>query len=153
MKAFTLMEVMVAVVILSVMSLTLLQVRSNNTHLNSYFTNKDKASSLMSIVSSYYDIKSHNKNLHLDDEVQKEFKVDDNTRKYLKEFNFLYKNKVIATIDLLQETDTNETTEEDIYANEEENQKEENFLLAVKVQKINISDEKTKAFFYNLEFE
>lgn len=149
MKAFTLMEVMVAVVILSVMSMTLLQVRNNNTHLNSYFAKKNKASSLMSIVSPYYDIKSHNKNLHLDDEVQKEFKIDDATRKYLKEFNLLYKNKTISTIDLLEDTTTKDQEE----YTEETEKEDENFLLAVKIQKISISDENTKAFFYNLEFE
>jgi prepilin-type N-terminal cleavage/methylation domain-containing protein len=155
MKAFTLIEVMVAVVILSVMSLTLLQVRNNNTHLTSYFINKNKASSLMSIVSPYYGIKSHNKNLHLDDEVQKEFKIDDTSRKYLKEFNLLYKNKVISTIDLLEEpTKDDEITKEE-NENEDENEEEtdKNLLLAVKVQKISISDKKIKSFFYNLEFE
>ena len=152
MKAFTLMEVMVAVSILSVMSLTLLQVRNNNTHLNSYFLNKSKASSLISIVSPYYGTESHNKNLHLDSKVQSNFKIDDITRTYLKSFDFLYTNKVISTIDLLEDTsEDNETNEEENY--EEEESKDENFLLAVKVQKINISDKKIKSFFYNLEFE
>ena len=152
MKAFTLMEVMVAVTILSVMSLTLLQVRNNNTHLNSYFLNKSKASSLISIVSPYYGTESHNKNLHLDSKVQNNFRIDDVTRTYLKKFDFLYTNKVISTIDLLEDTaEDNETNEEENY--EEEESKDENFLLAVKVQKINISDKKIKSFFYNLEFE
>ena len=152
MKAFTLMEVMVAVVILSVMSLTLLQVRNNNTHLNSYFLNKNKASSLISIVSPYYGASSHNKNLHLDSKIQQNFKIDDMTRVYLKTFDFLYTNKVISTIDLLEDTSENSETEEEENYEEETNQ-EENFLLAVKVQKINISDKKIKSFFYNLEFE
>ncbi len=153
MRAFTLMEVMVAVSILSVMSLTLLQVRNNNTHLNSYFLNKNKASSLISIISPYYGTESHNKNLHLDSKVQANFKIDDITRKYLKSFDLLYKNKVISTIDLLEDSsEGNETNEYEDYE-EEETGKDTNFLLAVKVQKINISDKKLKSFFYNLEFE
>lgn len=151
MKAFTLMEVMVAVSILSVMSLTLLQVRNNNTHLNSYFANKNKASSLMSIISPYYGTDSHNKNIHLDNEVQQEFNIDDSTRQYLKEFNLLYKNKVISTIDLLETTSEDNISNEDEY--EEDTKEEKDFLLAVQVQKINISDEKVKTFFYNLVFE
>jgi len=151
MKAFTLMEVMVAVSILSIMSLTLLQVRNNNTHLNSYFITKSKASSLISIVSPYYGIESHNKNLHLDSKVQRNFNIDDITRVYLKKFDFLYTNKVISTIDLLEDSSEDEEIKEDDY--EEEETKEDNLLLAVKVQKITISDKKIKSFFYNLEFE
>jgi len=145
------MEVMIATIIISIMSITLLQVRANNSHLSDYFLNKNQANDLISIVSQNFDKTYHNKQLHLDYKIGIRFKIDDNLRTHLKKFDLLYIDKVISTKDLLEEKSDDI---DDDYENEEDvEESDEKMLYEVKIRKVSISDKKLTNFFYTLEFE
>lgn len=83
-EGFTLIEVMIAVMIISVVIASLLQLFSTNTRLFSTLEQKIELSTEGSLLLGVENIGFENKSLHFDDLV-KEFVIDDELRRRLKE--------------------------------------------------------------------
>ena len=84
-KAFTLIEVLLAVVILSVSGLALLQSAANNTKSIHYMLSKKKFMHLFSIFALNMDETLHNTSKSFEDLLDKKYTLDDDTRRFLKE--------------------------------------------------------------------
>lgn len=107
-KAFTLIEVLVASAIISIVALALLQTHSHNTKLIRYMKTQYHTKELFSLVLLNADEKWHNSQKTLYDIIPKKFQInDDDTRKWLKDKSFDYLHDELSSIDLL-ETDLSE---------------------------------------------
>ena len=82
-KAFTLIEVMVSVMIISVVIMALLQMKSNNSHILTSLKNQNDTNQYISLLISNKDYGYEKKTIRLDTLV-KEFNVNDELRKKLK---------------------------------------------------------------------
>ena len=125
-EAFTLIEVMVAVLIISVVIATLLQMRGNSTHI---FLELDKQSKVNQFSSFFISNQSYGfetKNISLDDLIF-EFEVEDDLRRELKDTKVEIIYQEISTIDISEF----DVSEEDHENYEDENQDEENKLAMV----------------------
>ncbi|MBU0631602.1 prepilin-type N-terminal cleavage/methylation domain-containing protein [bacterium] len=105
--AFTLMEVMVSVIIISIVIMALLQMHGNSTNL---FTNiKEKL--YIGFLSSFFIANpdyGYEKKTVLADELLKDFDIDDDLRKRLKSMRLDIDYRQLETIDL-SKIDDNET--------------------------------------------
>lgn len=98
-SGFTLIEVMVAIMIISVVVMAMIEMHANNTHLFSVFQEKSKVMQYASFVVANNKIGLENKKTTLYDFVD-EFELEDDLRRKLKkvEVNVLYQE--LETIDL-----------------------------------------------------
>jgi len=81
--AFTLIEVMVSVVIISVVIMALLQMQGNNTHIFSKLISKLEINQYASFLLANKDYGFEKKSVYLDD-LLSEFRVEDDLRRKLK---------------------------------------------------------------------
>lgn len=93
-KAFTLIEVLFAVVIMSLVGLALLQSSSNNTKLMAYNAQKNSFTQLSSIFMLNMNETLHNSSKTLEEVLNKKYKLDDDTRQMLKEKTYLFKRDI-----------------------------------------------------------
>ncbi|MCX6051580.1 MAG: type II secretion system protein [Campylobacterales bacterium] len=100
-RAFTLIEVMVAVMIISVVILALLQMFANNTHIFSQLTKQVKMNQYASLFLANPDYGFETKHVNLDDLVS-DFKVNDALNSELK------KNKVEIVYQKVKQIDMSE---------------------------------------------
>lgn len=104
--AFTLIEVMVAVMIISVVIMALIQMYANNTHIFSSMKKQTKTNQYSSFLISNDNYGFQDKNIYLHDLV-KDFDLDHSLRRELKETKAKVIYKEIETIDMSeQESDT-----------------------------------------------
>lgn len=98
-SGFTLIEVMVAIMIISVVIMAMIEMHANNTHLFSVFKEKSKVMQYSSFVVANNEIGLENTKKSLYDLVD-EFELEDDLRRKLKkvEVNVLYQE--LETIDL-----------------------------------------------------
>jgi prepilin-type N-terminal cleavage/methylation domain-containing protein len=82
-SAFTLIEVMVAVMIISVVIMALIQMYSNNTHIFSAYKKQINTNQYLSLLISNENYGFENDDLYIDDLVT-EFDLDDELRRKLK---------------------------------------------------------------------
>lgn len=108
-KAFTLIEVLFAVMIMSLVGLALLQSSSNNTKLISHNAHKNGFVHLSSIFVLNMDETLHNSSKTLDDLLDKKYKLDDDTRQFFKEKTYLLKRDNIQEVTLRETVVTNES--------------------------------------------
>ena len=97
--AFTLIEVMVAVMIISVVIAALLQMRGNSTHLFLNMNQKSKVNQFSSFFISNDNYGYENKTTSLD-ELIPEFEVEDDLRRELKNIKVDVIYQELATIDM-----------------------------------------------------
>jgi len=109
-NAFTLIEVMIAVMIISVVIATLLQMRGNSTHIFIDLDKKLKINQYTSFFASNENYGFENKNTSLD-ELISEFNLEDDLRRKLKNTNIEIIYQEISTIDM-SEFDIGEKQEE-----------------------------------------
>ena len=104
-NAFTLIEVMVSVMIISVVIMALLEMKSNNSFMFASLKKQSDSVQYITLLIENKDYKTQNKKIKLDALI-KEFNIDDKLRKKLKNIqaNIVYKK--IDTIDLSQAKDT-----------------------------------------------
>ena len=81
--AFSLIEVMIAVIIISVVIMALLQMQGNNMHMFSAFSKKNRVNQYGSFFIANEDYGHENKTLFLDD-LLSEFELEDELRRELK---------------------------------------------------------------------
>ncbi len=109
-RAFTLIEVMVAVMIISVVILALLQMFANNTHIFSQLTKQAKMNQYASLFLANPDYGFETKHVNLDDLVS-DFKVNDAINSELKKSKVEIVYQKIKQIDMSEYNDKNREKE------------------------------------------
>ena len=96
-KAFTLIEVMVAVMIISVVIMALLQINANNTHIFSQVKNQETSVQYLSLlVGTKYGFENEKISL---EELVSDFDLDDDLRRKLKHIQIHTLYQVLQSID------------------------------------------------------
>jgi len=106
--AFTLIEVMVAVMIISVVIMALIRMYSNNTFLFSSYKKQGKINQYTSLLIGNKDYGFENKEIHLYDLVS-DFDLDDDLRRKLKAQKAKIQYKILNIIDLSEESNESAT--------------------------------------------
>ena len=101
-KAFTLIEVMVSVMIISVVIMALLEMKSNSSHIFSLLKKQIDTTQYISLLIANKDYGYEDKSIRLDALI-KEFDVDDNLRRKLKNMKAKVIYNEIETIDLSED--------------------------------------------------
>ena len=107
-KAFTLIEVMVSVMIISVVILALLKMKSNNSFIFTSLKKQNEVQQYISLIIDNKDYKDKNKDTTLDALI-KEFHVDDELRRKLKNQKIKLIHNEVKKIDLNEEANTDAT--------------------------------------------
>ena len=108
---FTLIEVMVAVMIISVVILALIQMYANNTHIFSSMKQQSKINQYSSFLISNDNYGFKDKNIYLDALVE-DFNLEDDLRRELKEIKIKMLYRELESIDLGDENYNEESSEE-----------------------------------------
>jgi len=101
-KAFTLIEVMVSVMIISVVIMALLEMKSNSSHILSLLKKQIDTTQYISLLIANKDYGYEDKSIRLDALI-KEFDVDNNLRRKLKNIKAKIIYNEIETIDLSED--------------------------------------------------
>ena len=114
-KAFTLIEVMISVLIISTVIMALITMNGNNTHIFSSFKKQAKINQYASFFISNKEYGFENNSVDLDDLVS-EFDVEDELRKKLKELKVAVIYQIVDEIDMsdFEESEEDEDTQEEI---------------------------------------
>lgn len=107
-SAFTLIEVMVAVMIISVVIMALIRMYSNNTFLFSSYREQSKANQYLSLLIGNKDYGFENQETYLYNLAQ-EFDLDDNLRRELKNIKVKVIYQELQTIDLSKDENSTGT--------------------------------------------
>ena len=146
-KAFTLIEVLVAVVILSTVAVMLFEISTNSKNNFSFLSSKASFTTLSSLPLMQHNEKYHNSDKTLFEYVRYDFDIkDDELRKYLKEKKVHYDQEEFASFSPLSEgADESKQMSED---------KEENMMeFTVVFEKIIISDKQQSTFAYKIDVQ
>jgi len=144
-SAFTLIEVLVSVMILAVVGTGLLQISSNSKQNFIFLKEKSKFDRLASIAFIHNNQKYHHKEMTLYDFIRDDYdKIDDELRKYLKEYKVKYNHEEISTFNPLGESvdDQNQSEDSDDLQNPID--------LTIIYEKISIQKEKNGAYAYKV---
>ncbi len=114
-NAFTLIEVLVAVMIISVVIMALIQMYANNTHIFSSLKQQTKINQYSSLLIENDEYGFENKTIRINDLVN-EFDLQDDLRRELKNIKAEIIYKELQLIDM-SEQNSNEETEKDIEVN------------------------------------
>lgn len=109
-KAFSLVEVIVAVVLLATVGMTLLKIGTNNQDIILFTQNYAKKTDLFSIPFNHKNQDFHNTTKSLYDFLQGSYDLDDESRKTLKSIKVNYKHKEVMS----EQFPVNENTSVDI---------------------------------------
>lgn len=153
-KAFTLIEVMVAVVIISIVILTLLQMFANNTHI--FLSLKKKTQ--INQYSSFF-VANSERGFEDDDttlyRLIEEFQLEDELRRKLKEDKIKVIYQEIETIDMSEFQDIEEEEESEVGEEEaqEEEDKESNSNLVFEIGKTILKDDESSVSLLRLRLQ
>jgi len=150
-KSFTLVEILISAMLISVVAMALLQVSGNNTKMLDFIHKKSRITLLPSMFISNADEKDHNSKLYLYDILRKTYPSlnNDDVIAMLKEYNPLYREEIISTIDL---SENDEEIVDDEYAYYDDEEKEENPLI-ITISKITLSLKNQSAYLYKMSLE
>lgn len=112
-KAFTLIEVMVAVMIISVVIMALLQMNANNTYMFSQVKNQESAAQYLSLlVGTKYGFDNEKISV---EELVSDFDLDDDLRRELKNIQMKTSYQILQSIDtsMFDEGDKSEEDEDE----------------------------------------
>ncbi len=147
-KAFTLIEVLVSVVILSTVAVLLFEISTNSKNSFSYLSQKASFTTLSSLPLMHNDPKYHNSDKTLFEYIRYDFDIkDDELRKYLKEKKIHYSQEEYAAFSPLSEGDD----EAIIDASEEEEQNMMDFTIIF--DKVLIGDKQQSTFVYKIDIK
>lgn len=107
-KAFTLIEVMVAVMIISVVIMAMIRMYSNNTYLFSSYKNHASVSQYSTFLIANDAYGFENKDITLNDLLQ-DFALDDNLRREMKSKKAQIKYQILRNVDLSEEANASAT--------------------------------------------
>ena len=103
-KSFTLIEVLVSVIILSVVGIALLDMASKNTKTLSYLSKKKEIPMILSVVAFHGNPDMDNLEKNLYDIVSKEYKIDSLVfKEYLNSKKLLYKEDEVDRVNLAKQ--------------------------------------------------
>ncbi len=137
-KAFTLIEVMVAVLIISVVIMALFEMQGNNSHFFSRFYKKIQVNQMVSFFISNKENGFEKRDVYLDD-LLSEFNLEDELRRKLKEV------KVELDYEELDQISMNEDEEdsEDVFRDEEEDETDSEVVLEIGKTILKLDDTST----------
>ena len=139
-KAFTLIEVLVSVVILSTVAVLLFEISTNSKNSFSYLSQKASFTTLSSLPLMHNNPKYHNSDKTLYEYIRYDFDIkDDDLRKYLKEKKIHYRQEEFADFSPLSESD------------EEMEQGTNGFTILF--DKIQISNKQQSTFLYKIDIK
>jgi len=155
-KGFTLVEILVSVTLISVVALTLLQVSGNNTKMLDFLHKKSRITLLPSMFISHATENDHNSKLYLYDTLRKTYPSinNDDVITMLKEYNPLYREEIISTIDLSENDEeiVDDEIVDDEYGYYDDEEQEENPLI-ITISKITLSLKNQSAYLYKMSLE
>ncbi|NWF66105.1 MAG: type II secretion system protein [Campylobacterales bacterium] len=157
-KSFSLIEILVAVAIISVVGLALLQSGANNTKLINYMNEKKEMKELFSIVLLNSNEQWHNREKTLYDFVSKKFNIDDDDiRKELKEIRIDYKDDEFSRLDLFADTDSAQnqldTRANNINTDKNDLINTDDFDFKIVINQVFVKGQKDNAFGYTVKLE
>jgi len=145
-KAFTLIEVLISVVILSTVAVLLFEISTNSKNSFSYLSQKASFTTLSSLPLMHNNPKYHNSDKTLYEYIRYDFDIkDDDLRKYLKEKKIHYRQEEFADFSPLSESD------EIVEYNEEMGQGTDGFTILF--DKIQISNKQQSTFLYKIDIK
>jgi len=152
-KSFTLVEILISATLISVVALALIQMSGNNTKMLDYLNKKSRVTLLPSMYIRAATQEDHNKKLHLYDTLRKSYPNinNDDVITMLKEYEPLYREEIISTIDL-SESDTKKEEEDYGYEYYDDEEPQENPLI-INISKITLSFKDQSAYLYKLSLE
>ena len=146
-KAFTLIEVLVSVVILSTVAVLLFEISTNSKNNFSYLSEKADFTTLASIPLMHNNPKYHNSDKNLYEYLRYDFKIkDDDLRRYLKEKKIHYSQDEFATFSPLSEGD-------DVKMNIDDDGEKSMMDFTIIFDKILISDKQQSTFVYKIDIK
>ena len=145
-KAFTLIEVLVSVVILSTVAVLLFEISTNSKSSFSYLSKKASFTTLASLPLIHNNQKYHNRDKTLFEYIRYDFDIkDDDLRKYLKETKIHYYQEEFSNFSPLSEGD-------DEVIEDTNQEKEQNMMdFTIMFDKIQISDKEQSTFLYKID--
>ncbi len=117
-KAFTLIEVMVAVLIISVVIMALFEMQGNNSHFFSRFSKKTQVNQAVSFFTSNKKYGFEKKDIYLDD-LLSDFRLEDELRRKLKEIKIEIDYEELDQISMNEEEESEEEVFKDTNEDEE----------------------------------
>ncbi len=147
-KAFTLIEVLVSVVILSTVAVLLFEISTNSKNSFSYLSQKAGFTTLSSLALMHNDSKYHNSDKTLFEYIRYDFDIkDDELRKYLKEQKIHYFQEEFSEFSPFSEGD-----KEAIADTSEE--KEQNMMdFTIIFDKVLIGNKQQSTFIYKVDMK
>ena len=120
-RAFTLIEVLIAVGIIAFIGAVLLKIVSNNTFFISRFLQQNNFATFVSFFSQLDD-KSHKKEFFIKDTISSNYNIkDDDLNRYLKPYKIIYQDQLIATKSLFEEhKKKRQADKEEVWTTDEE---------------------------------
>lgn len=108
-KGFSLIEVLIATVILSVVGIALLQMGSKNQKINRYIDQKSSIAHLASVVGFHHNINFNKTEKTLYDFLKSDYKIDNfDIKKMLEEQKVRYVEQKVATVDFGESNESEE---------------------------------------------
>jgi len=147
-KAFTLIEVLVSVVILSTVAVLLFEISTNSKNSFSYLSQKASFTTLSSLPLMHNNPKYHNSDKTLFNYIRDEYEIkDDDLRRYLKERKIHYTQEEFTAFSPFSDGDNDaikDTTEE----------KEQNMMdFTIIFDKIQIGGKQQSTFAYKIDIQ
>lgn len=154
-KSFSLVEILIAAAIISVVGLALLQSGANNTKLINYMNEKKEMRELFSIVLLNSNEEWHNREKRLYDFVEKKFNIDDDDiRRELKDIKIDYKDDEFSKLNLFGDSDSEmEDRANNLNINEDEFINKDEFDFKIIINRVFVKGEKDNAFGYTVKLD
>ncbi len=137
-KAFTLIEVMVAVLIISVVIMALFEMQGNNSHFFSRFYKKIQVNQMVSFFISNKENGFEKRDVYLDD-LLSEFNLEDELRRKLKEVKVELDYEELDQISMSEDEDDSE----DVFRDEEEDEAGSEVVLEIGKTILKLDDTST----------
>jgi prepilin-type N-terminal cleavage/methylation domain-containing protein len=145
-RGFTLIEVLVSIIILSVVVVGLFEISSNNKNNFMFLTNKNEFDRLSSLAFIHNDQKHHNSDKELYELIRADYTIDDDDlRKYLKEKKIHYTHEEFTIFNPLDDSSEDEGSE-----SSQEDKNETGFNFALVYDKITVSDKENSTYAYKI---
>lgn len=149
---FTLIEVLISVMIISVVIMALLEMFANNTHIYSSYVKKTKTNQYTSFFISNPEYGFEKDSVYMD-ELVKDFKIEDDLRRTLKEIKVELDYQIVDTIDISDfepEEDTQDTQENSEYMDQDiEQQVSSAMAFEIGRSVLKMNDKATKEVYIN----
>ncbi len=138
-KAFTLIEVLVSVIILSTVAVMLFEISTNSKNNFSYLTKKGEFTTLYSLALMHNDQAFHNSEKNLYEFIRDDYDIkDDDFRKYLKEKKVYYDHQEFTTFEPLGSSENKD----------DDSNQSMNFKIVF--DKILVGDKQNSTFIYKM---